>query len=226
MVHSLSCTDTEWERVRERADAAGLSMSRYLVERALTVELPRDGDGKIGPPPRLVLSEGEQQHIRERIERIYARMSTGSAEEDRSVLARLNSSVSLLTKAAMLDLVRGGRTRQMIALLAEQYGEEKAVRRRALRGLGTQERADRLTREHRDGESGRLPVPPAAPAANSRPRQKGCHIEIPGSCRGAAPAFLLGALALDAFPSPRAPPAWSGRAAATRRASAEDPGSP
>ena len=61
MVHSLSCTDTEWERVRERADAAGLSMSRYLVERALTVELPRDGDGKIGPPPRLVLSEGEQQ---------------------------------------------------------------------------------------------------------------------------------------------------------------------
>ena len=55
-------------------------------------------------------------------------MSTGSAEEDRSALARLNSSVSLLTKAAMLDLVRGGRTRQMIALLAEQYGEEKAVR--------------------------------------------------------------------------------------------------
>ena len=57
MVHSLSCTDTEWERVRERADAAGLSMSRYLVERALTAELPRDGDGKIGPPPRLVLSD-------------------------------------------------------------------------------------------------------------------------------------------------------------------------
>ena len=46
MVHSLSCTDTEWERVRERADAAGLSMSRYLVERALTVELPRDGTAR------------------------------------------------------------------------------------------------------------------------------------------------------------------------------------
>ena len=54
MVHSLSCTDAEWERVRERADAAGLSMSRYLVERALTAELPRDGDGKIGPPPRYI----------------------------------------------------------------------------------------------------------------------------------------------------------------------------
>ena len=128
MVHSLSCTDTEWERVRERADAAGLSMSRYLVERALTVELPRDGDGKIGPPPRLVLSEGEQQLIHERIERIYARMSTGSAEEDRSVLAQLGGSVSRLAGAAMLDMIRDGRTRQVIALLAEQYGEEEAVR--------------------------------------------------------------------------------------------------
>ena len=128
MVHSLSCTDTEWERVRERADAAGLSMSRYLVERALTVELPRDGDGKIGSPPRLALSEGEQQHIHERIERIYARMSTGSAEEDRSIMARLDTSVSLLARAAMLDLVRDGRTRQMIALLAVHLGEEDAAR--------------------------------------------------------------------------------------------------
>ena len=128
MVHSLSCTDTEWERVRERADAAGLSMSRYLVERALTVELPRDGDGKIGPPPRLTLSEGEQQHIHERIERIYARMSTGSAEEDRSIMAQLGEAVSLVARAAMLGLVREGRTRQMIALLAVHLGEEKAVR--------------------------------------------------------------------------------------------------
>ena len=128
MVHSLSCTDTEWERVRERADAAGLSMSRYLVERALTVELPRDGDGKIGPPPRLVLSEGEQQQIHERIERIYARMSTGSAEEDRSIMAQLGEAVSLVARTAMLDLVREGRTRQMIALLAELFGEEDAAR--------------------------------------------------------------------------------------------------
>ena len=128
MVHSLSCTDAEWERVRERADAAGLSMSRYLVERSLTVELPRDGDGKIGPPPRLVLSEDEQQQIHDRIAHVFGRMSTGSAEENGSVLAQLDSSVSLLARAAMLDLVRDGRTRQMIALLAEQYGEEEAVR--------------------------------------------------------------------------------------------------
>ena len=125
MVHSLSCTDTEWERVRERADAAGLSISRYLVGRALTVELPRDGDGKIGPPPRLVLSEGDQREMHDRIAHMFGRMSTGSAEEDRSILAQLGDSISLLARAAMLDLVRDGRTRQMITLLAELLGEEE-----------------------------------------------------------------------------------------------------
>ena len=128
MVHSLSCTDTEWERVRERADAAGLSMSRYLVERALTLELPRDGDGKLRAPPRLVLSEGEQREMHDRIAHVFGRMSTGSAEEDRLVLARLGGSVSRLAGAAMLDLIRDGRTRQMIALLAVHFGEEDAVR--------------------------------------------------------------------------------------------------
>ena len=127
MVHSLSCTDAEWERVRERADAAGLSMSRYLVEGALTLELPRDGDGKLRAPPQLVLSEGEQREMHDRIAHVFGRMSTGSAEEDRSVLARLGGSVSRLAGAAMLDLVRDGRTRQMIALLAVQYGEEEAA---------------------------------------------------------------------------------------------------
>ena len=128
MVRSLSCTDVEWERVRERADAEGQSMSRYLVERALTVELPRDGDGRIGPPPRLVLSESEQREMHERIARIIGRMSTGSSEEDRSILAQLRDSVWLVTTAAKFDLVREGRTRQMIALLAEILGEEEAAR--------------------------------------------------------------------------------------------------
>ena len=128
MVRSLSCTDAEWERVRERADAAGQSMSRYLVERALTVELPRDGDGKIGPPPRLVLSEGDQRQMHDRIARMFETMSTGSAEEDRSVLAQLGRLVSQLAGAAMLDLVREGRTREMIALLTVHHGEEEAVR--------------------------------------------------------------------------------------------------
>ncbi|MCY4551929.1 MAG: hypothetical protein OXC28_26650 [Defluviicoccus sp.] len=128
MVRSLSCTDAEWERVRERAFAAGGSMSRFLVERALTVELPRDGDGKLRPPPRLVLDEDEQRRMHDRIGDMFERMSTGSAEGDGPLVERLGRSVSLLARAAMLDLVRDGRTRQMIALLAVPHGEEEAAR--------------------------------------------------------------------------------------------------
>ena len=120
MVHSLSCTDLDWERVRERADAAGLSMSRYLVGRALTVELPRDGDGKVRPPPRLVLEESEQRAM-------HDRMSTGSDEEDRSELKLMNQSVFYLQTMAMVEMVRDGRTRQMTALLAEAFGEKDAA---------------------------------------------------------------------------------------------------
>ena len=127
MVHSLSCTDLDWERVRERADAAGLLMSRYLVGRALTVELPRDGDGKVRPPPRLVLEESEQRAMHDRIARIAERMSTGSDEEDRSELKLMNQSVFYLQTMAMVEMVRDGRTRQMTALLAEAFGEKDAA---------------------------------------------------------------------------------------------------
>ena len=128
MVHSLSCTDLDWERVRERADAAGLSISRYLVGRALTVELPRDGDGKVRPPPRLVLDESEQRAMHDRIARIAARMSAGSDEVGRSQLFRMARSVSFLHIKAMQEMVRDGRTRQMTALMAKPFGEESAAR--------------------------------------------------------------------------------------------------
>ena len=128
MVHSLSCTDLDWERVRERADAAGLSISRYLVGRALTVELPRDGDGKVRPPPRLVLEESEQRAMHDRIARIAERMSTGSDEVGRSQLIRMARSVSFLHLKAMQEMIRDGRTRQLTALLAKPFGEEFAAR--------------------------------------------------------------------------------------------------
>ena len=41
---------------------------------------------------------------------------------------QLGGSVSRLPGAAMLDLVREGRTRQVFSLLAERHGEEEAAR--------------------------------------------------------------------------------------------------
>ena len=47
--HSLSATDTEWQRIRERAAAAGLSVSQFLVERALEPVI--DFSKVVGPQP-------------------------------------------------------------------------------------------------------------------------------------------------------------------------------
>ena len=55
--------------MRERAEGAGLSMSRYLVERGLTVELPREE----GVRPQLVLDDAEQRELRDRIAAVAER---------------------------------------------------------------------------------------------------------------------------------------------------------
>ena len=128
MVHSVSATDLDWERVRERADAVGMSISRYLVERARTVTLKRDAKGEIRPPPRLVWDEDEQRAMQERIERIHDRVSTGSDAGDRSVLAEMREKALFLYLVAFLDMVRGGRTGQLTAIVAGVVGEEAAVR--------------------------------------------------------------------------------------------------
>ena len=72
---TVMATDTEWQRVRERAEAAGMSMSRFICQRAAGPERP--------PPPGLapeavlarlerietavlVLAEIERQRLAER----------------------------------------------------------------------------------------------------------------------------------------------------------------
>ena len=75
-----------------------------------------------------MLSEDEQREMHDRIAYVFERMSTGAAGKDNSLLARMKDRVALVARSAMLDLVLDGRTRQMIALLAEIYGEEEAVR--------------------------------------------------------------------------------------------------
>ena len=76
-VHSISCTDAEWERVRRLADRQGMSISRYFVERGLTVELQEEPEA----PPCLVLDEREQRELVARIARISER--TVSAESEK-----------------------------------------------------------------------------------------------------------------------------------------------
>ena len=65
---SVYCTALDWERIRALAEAAGVSVSRYLVECALEDEEPADveAEGLFVYP--LALSEHEQRTLYERIE--------------------------------------------------------------------------------------------------------------------------------------------------------------
>ena len=83
-VHSISCTDAEWERVRVLAERRGMSISRYLVECGLNV----DPTTEAPKPPRLVLDEAEQRRLHDDVVRIAAR--TAGAEPEEAVMMLLS----------------------------------------------------------------------------------------------------------------------------------------
>ncbi len=139
--HTISCRDVEWESVRKRAHAAGMSISRFLVSRALEVEIITDAGGRRRMQPRLVLSEEEQVEIPGRVAQIAERMAGPANAAD---LEGFHSRVKFILAATMDDMVEGGRTQTMTAILVEILGPEKGekvaanfvarVRRRARPG--------------------------------------------------------------------------------------------
>ncbi len=115
VMHSISCTDLEWEQIRERAQRAGLSISRYLVERGLA--------GKKEPPPRLVLGEEEQRALHDRIARIEERTLAG-AKPGSAWMLELATQVGVLVDDALIDCAWRGH--DMHALLADWLGDDRA----------------------------------------------------------------------------------------------------
>ena len=62
---TISCLDSEWERIREIAARRGVSINDHAVSAGLSVEL--------GPPqdaPALALSEAEQRRLLDRVDRL------------------------------------------------------------------------------------------------------------------------------------------------------------
>ena len=75
-VHSISCADAEWERVRVLAERRGLSISRYMAECGLTV----DPTTEAPKPPRLVLDEAEQHRLLDGVAGIAERTAAAAVE--------------------------------------------------------------------------------------------------------------------------------------------------
>ncbi len=102
-----------------------MSISRYVVTRALATELVRDAGGRRRLQPRLVLGEDEQKEIRDRVAQIADRMAAPDAPVE---FERMQNRVQFILEATMDDMIRRGRTRAMTAILVEILGPEKGKR--------------------------------------------------------------------------------------------------
>ena len=119
--NSLSCTDTDWGRVRVLAERKGLSISRYMVERGLTV----DPETEPEPPPRLVLDEAEQRTVLGHVTAIAER--TVEAETDEVVMTRVRNSLAFLAEETMQTMMREGREEELREMLTDLFGEQVAA---------------------------------------------------------------------------------------------------
>ena len=120
-VHSISCTDTEWERVRVLARRRRLSISRHMVECGLIV----DPETEPAAPPRLVLDEAEQRALHDHV--IAIAECTVTAEAEEAVMARIHNSLSFLVELTMRTMVSKGREGELRAILTELFGEDAAA---------------------------------------------------------------------------------------------------
>ena len=120
-VHSISCTDAEWERVRVLAERRGLSISRYFVECGLTVDPMTEAPAS----PRLVLDEAAQRRLHDSVVRIAER--TAAAESEEEVLTRIRNALAFLVEVRMREMAREGREYELKALLTDLFGERAAA---------------------------------------------------------------------------------------------------
>ena len=121
--HSISCRQLDWERIRERALETGKPISRYIVERALSMTP--------GPEPgaseRLVLDAEEQRRLLDRVLRMAELLSGAMAPEGED-RPGLPGAVRALFEAKTHEMVRTGRYREMRALLDTVLRDERAAR--------------------------------------------------------------------------------------------------
>ena len=123
--HSLSCTAIEWEWIRDLADDAGKSMSRFIVDRVLG----RDGSGGDGQPDgghALVLDAGQQRAMHDAALRAESLMVRLVGHSDPASLD-VPDAVRALFEARLEDMVRTDRLETAKVLLTSVVGRERAA---------------------------------------------------------------------------------------------------
>jgi len=137
---SISCKDTEWSRSRRLADAAGKTISRYLIDCAMEAAALID-KGVDWPPPGaegLVLDAAQQRALLDGVRDLAGRMP-----DDRQI-AEQAAMAAFLFDAVLLDMAMRGRRAERDALLEAHFGGARgaeiaaeADRKAAERGLSS-----------------------------------------------------------------------------------------
>ena len=112
---SISCRESDWERIREIAARKGVSINDHIVSAGLTAE-PRPA-----APDARPLSGTERRRLAERVDRLAESML---AEAGAGAIARLRQAVELVLAETLRDMVRQGRGDEIGPLLVEFFGPD------------------------------------------------------------------------------------------------------
>jgi hypothetical protein len=117
---SISCTDIDWTRIKLAAEQAGAkSAARFVVDRALSVDLPVPGENT---PEKLVLDPGQQRGLVDQVAEIEKSLRDGPVPE--ALLEQVQRRVAFLLRAFVEDLVRAGQDELVVATALEVLGHE------------------------------------------------------------------------------------------------------
>ena len=119
----ISCTDEQWAEAKERAAAAGMKTSPWLVERALNADL---SIFDVRPEPqRLALSPNQQHWMADDIG-----ILTNTLEQlfNGKAIEGLGDKVAFIRDAMVTEMVADGRFDELFLACEKLFGPERAER--------------------------------------------------------------------------------------------------
>ena len=126
--HSLSCPDSTWERVKTLAREEGVSVSRWLVTRALAIDPAVLTRGSVPAPT--VPGHLDLDEVRRRLRRIEERIVGRDAAVE-PLTGQAPRALAFLAAAAMERMIREGRADEILSIAGDLFDAETMERTRA-----------------------------------------------------------------------------------------------
>ena len=123
-MHSISCSRLEWERIRACAEREGVSMSKFLVDRALS----RNPPARVKNPPRLVLTEEEQRALLDTVKTVAVAVRTLEGTEEPEGTPGFAQTLRVLFEVRLDAMTRSGHHATLTRWLEKVLQDSRAAR--------------------------------------------------------------------------------------------------